>query len=94
MELVILGAGERSNTGGLREKLRQPPGRYPSICIPALRRGLDWMALEVPFDPMILLGLSQLETFLASLLPVVGRFALLLVSAQERKFLPDGALFI
>ena len=36
MESIVSRRGERSNTGGLQEKFRQPPGRSLLIWIPAL----------------------------------------------------------
>ena len=54
MEPTILQGGECSNTGGLQEKGRQPPGRYPLIRIPALSRGLASLALQAPSNSIIL----------------------------------------
>ena len=54
MESITLRDDERSNTGGNQEKFWQPSGRYPSICIPALSRGLDLIALQAPSNVIIL----------------------------------------
>ena len=40
--------GDHSNTQGIQEKLTQQSGRYPLICIPALSKRLDQMALQAP----------------------------------------------
>ena len=45
VEQITLRSVECSNSGGIQEELRQPPGRYPLICIPVFSRGLDLMAL-------------------------------------------------
>ena len=41
-------------TGGIQEKIGQPSIRSTLICIPALSRGLDSMALKVPSNSVIL----------------------------------------
>ena len=45
MEIITLGGGERSNAGGLQEKIGQPSVKPAFTWILALNRGLDLMAL-------------------------------------------------
>ena len=54
MEPVTSGGGERSNTGGIQEKIGQPLVIYALTWIPALSRGLDSMALQAPSKSIIL----------------------------------------
>ena len=42
---IISGGGERSNAGGIQEKIGQPSVRSDLIWIPASRKGLELMAL-------------------------------------------------
>ena len=61
MESITLRSGECSNTGGIQEKFRQPLGRYPLICIPALSRvGLDGPIVYFQLS-MILLGSGSMD---------------------------------
>ena len=48
MEPISSGGGEASNAAGIKEEAGQPSVRSTLIWIPALRRGLDVMALLVP----------------------------------------------
>ena len=54
VEPMTSGGGKRSNAGGIQDKMGQPPVRSALICIPALSRGLDWMALWAPSYSWIL----------------------------------------
>ena len=45
VETITSRGGKYSNTGGFQEKLRQPPGKYPLIWMPALSRRVDLIAL-------------------------------------------------
>ena len=47
---MTLEGSERSNTGGIQEKMGPPSVRSAWILIPALSWGLDLMALEAPFQ--------------------------------------------
>lgn len=46
--------GASPNPGGLQETFWQAPGRSPVIHVPALSKGLDWMALKAPSNAVIL----------------------------------------
>ena len=53
MEPMILGDDERSNTGGIQEKIGQPSARA-LIWFPALSSGVELMVLVAPSNSIIL----------------------------------------